>query len=92
MKKTRSRKVLAAVSVVSVAAGLVLAAGCKSSCSGGSCSGSKVTPAPIRSGEEFLHRHRQVIARAESRFRDLAPCTATQWSRARGSRLECGGP
>ncbi len=41
MKKTRIRKVLAAVSVMSVAAGLVLAAGCKSSCSGGSCSGSK---------------------------------------------------
>ncbi len=41
MKKTDLRKVLAAVSVVSVAAGLVLAAGCKSSCSGGSCSGSK---------------------------------------------------
>ena len=41
MKKTDLRKVLAAVSVVSVAAGLVLAAGCKSSCSGGLCSGSK---------------------------------------------------
>lgn len=41
MKKTDLRKVLAAVSVVSVAAGLVLATGCKSSCSGGSCSGSK---------------------------------------------------
>ena len=37
MKKSNIRKVLAAVSVVSVAAGLVLAAGCKSSCSGGSC-------------------------------------------------------
>ena len=41
MKKTDLRKVLAAVTVVSVAAGLVLAAGCKSSCSGGSCSGGK---------------------------------------------------
>ncbi|MGD1000955.1 MAG: hypothetical protein ABSA67_09695 [Candidatus Brocadiia bacterium] len=41
MKKTDLRKVLAAVTVVSVAAGLVLAGGCKSSCSGGSCSGGK---------------------------------------------------
>jgi hypothetical protein len=41
MKKTDLRKVLAAVSVVSLAGGLVLATGCKSSCSGGSCSGSK---------------------------------------------------
>ena len=50
MKKTKIRKVLAAVSVAGVAAGIVLAAGCKSSCSGGSCSGSKGTsstePAP----------------------------------------------
>jgi hypothetical protein len=43
MKKTDLRKVLAAVSVVSVAAGLVLAAGCKSSCSGGSCGGKPAT-------------------------------------------------
>jgi hypothetical protein len=41
MKKTDLRKVLAAVSVVSVAGGLLLATGCKSSCSGGSCSGGK---------------------------------------------------
>jgi hypothetical protein len=39
MKKTKIRKVLAAVSVVSVAGGLVLAAGCKSSCGAGSCGG-----------------------------------------------------
>jgi hypothetical protein len=43
MKKTKIRKVLAAVSVVSVAAGLVLAAGCKSGCGNGSCSGGKGT-------------------------------------------------
>ena len=38
MKKNKIRKVLAAVSVVGVAAGLVLAAGCKGGCGSGSCS------------------------------------------------------
>ena len=38
MKKDKIRKVLAAVSVAGMAAGLILAAGCKSSCSSGSCS------------------------------------------------------
>jgi hypothetical protein len=38
MKKDKIRKVLAAVSVAGIAAGLILAAGCKSSCGSGSCS------------------------------------------------------